>query len=199
MGSFFLGLEKQMTEQQLIAGCIQQDRRSQNELYKRYFPLMSSVALRYAHNEDEALQRMNGGFYRVLKNLEKYDNQYALATWIRNILVNHLIDEFRKEKKYIANIHLTDYEGVNPEVEYNQADLQFDAQELRNMLERLPDVTQRVFNMYALDGFKHREIADYLGISEGTSKWHVSDARKKLKAMLEAQEKVNERTVEIRG
>lgn len=199
MGSFFLSLEKQMTEQQLIAGCIKQDRRSQNELYKRYFPLMSSIALRYTQNESEALQRMNGGFYRVLKNLEKYDNQYALATWIRNILVNHLIDEFRKEKKYIANIHLTDYEGVNPEVEYNQADLQFDAQELRNMLERLPDVTQRVFNMYALDGFKHREIADYLGISEGTSKWHVSDARKKLKAMLEAQEKVNERTVEIRG
>ena len=199
MGSFFLSLEKQMTEQQLIAGCIKQDRRSQNELYKRYFPLMSSIALRYTQNESEALQRMNGGFYRVLKNLEKYDNQYALATWIRNILVNHLIDEFRKEKKYIANIHLTDYEGLNPEVEYNQADLQFDAQELRNMLERLPDVTQRVFNMYALDGFKHREIADYLGISEGTSKWHVSDARKKLKAMLEAQEKVNERTVEIRG
>ena len=199
MGSFFLSLEKQMTEQQLIAGCIQQDRRSQNELYKRYFPLMSSIALRYTQNESEALQRMNGGFYRVLKNLEKYDNQYALATWIRNILVNHLIDEFRKEKKYIANIHLTDYEDVNPAVEYNQADLQFDAQELRNMLERLPDVTQRVFNMYALDGFKHREIADYLGISEGTSKWHVSDARKKLKAMLEAQEKVNERTVEIRG
>ena len=199
MGSFFLSLEKQMTEQELIAGCIKQDRRSQNELYKRYFPLMSSIALRYTQNESEALQRMNGGFYRVLKNLEKYDNQYALATWIRNILVNHLIDEFRKEKKYIANIHLTDYEGVNPEVEYNQADLQFDAQELRNMLERLPDVTQRVFNMYALDGFKHREIAEYLGISEGTSKWHVSDARKKLKAMLEAQEKVNERTVEIRG
>ena len=199
MGSFFLSLEKQMTEQELIAGCIKQDRRSQNELYKRYFPLMSSIALRYTQNESEALQRMNGGFYRVLKNLEKYDNQYALATWIRNILVNHLIDEFRKEKKYIANIHLTDYEDLNPALVYNQADLQFDAQELRNMLERLPDVTQRVFNMYALDGFKHREIADYLGISEGTSKWHVSDARKKLKAMLEAQEKVNERTVEIRG
>jgi RNA polymerase sigma-70 factor (ECF subfamily) len=199
VGSFFLGLEKQMTEQQLIAGCIQQDRRSQNELYRRYFPLMSSIVLRYTQNESEVLQRTNGGFYKVLKNLEKYDNQYALATWIRNISVNHLIDEFRKEKKYIANIHLTDYEDLNPALVYNQADLQFDAQELRNMLERLPDVTQRVFNMYALDGFKHREIADYLGISEGTSKWHVSDARKKLKAMLEAQEKVNEQTVEIRG
>lgn len=188
-----------MTEQQLIQGCIQQDRRSQNELYKRYFPLMSSIALRYTHNEDEALQRMNGGFYRVLMNLEKYDNQYALATWIRNILVNHLIDEFRKEKKYIANIHLTDYSDVDPAVDYNQADLQFDAQVLRNMMGRLPDVTQKVFNMYAIDGFKHREIADYLGISEGTSKWHVSDARKKLKAMLEAQTTKERQSLEIRG
>tara|TARA_B110000902_G_scaffold50958_1_gene58599 strand:- start:7592 stop:8176 length:585 start_codon:yes stop_codon:yes gene_type:complete len=192
-------LGKGMTEQELIQGCIQQDRRSQNELYKRYFPLMSSIALRYTHNEDEALQRMNGGFYRVLKNLEKYDNQYALATWIRNILVNHLIDEFRKEKKYIANIHLTDYSDVDTAVDYNQADLQFDAQVLRNMMGRLPDVTQKVFNMYAIDGFKHREIADYLGISEGTSKWHVSDARKKLKAMLEAQTTKERQSLEIRG
>lgn len=199
MGSFLLGLEKQMTEQQLIVGCIKQDRRSQNELYRRYFPLMSSIALRYTQNESEVLQRTNGGFYKVLKNLEKYDNQYALATWIRNILVNHLIDEFRKEKKYIANIHLTDYEDLNPAVVYNQADLQFDAQELRNMLERLPDVTQRIFNMYALDGFKHREIADYLLISEGTSKWHVSDARKKLKTMLEEQQIKEQKSLEIRG
>ena len=199
MGSFFLSLEKQMTEQELIAGCIKQDRRSQNEFYKRYFPLMSSIALRYTQNESEALQRMNGGFYKVLKNLEKYDNQYALATWIRNILVNHLIDEFRKEKKYIANIHLTDYEGVNPEVEYNQADLQFDAQELRDMMSRLPDVTQKVFNMYAIDGFKHREIADAISISVGTSKWHVSDARKKLRAMLEAQTIREEQSIEKRG
>jgi RNA polymerase sigma-70 factor (ECF subfamily) len=160
---------------------------------------MSSIALRYTHNDDEALQRMNGGFYRVLKNLEKYDNQYALATWIRNILVNHLIDEFRKEKKYIANIHLTDYEDVNPSVDYNQADLQFDAQELRSMLDRLPDVTQKVFNMFAIDGYKHREIADYLGISEGTSKWHVSDARKKLKEMLTVQEKIDNRAIGIKG
>lgn len=160
---------------------------------------MSSIALRYTHNEEDALQRLNGGFYRVLKNLEKYDNQYALATWIRNILVNHLIDEFRKEKKYIANIHLTDYDDLNPVVAYNQAELHFDAQELRNMLGRLPDVTQKVFNMFAIDGYKHREIADYLGISEGTSKWHVSDARKKLKVMLLAQEKRNERTIELRG
>jgi RNA polymerase sigma factor (sigma-70 family) len=199
VGSFFLGLEKQMTEQQLIAGCIQQDRRSQNELYKRYFPLMSSVALRYSHNEDEAIQRMNGGFYRVLKNLEKYDNQYALATWIRNILVNHLIDEFRKEKRYIAHIHLMDYDDGLVGVDFNTAESNLGEEDLRNILRKLPDVTQHVFNLFAIDGYKHREIADYLGISEGTSKWHVSDARKKLKTMLEEQQIKEQKSLEIRG
>ncbi|MDB9882897.1 sigma-70 family RNA polymerase sigma factor [Bacteroidia bacterium] len=188
-----------MTEQKLIAGCIKQDRRAQNELYKRYYPLMSSIALRYTHNEDEALQRMNGGFYKVLKNLEKYDNQYGLATWIRNVLVNHLIDEFRTEKNYIATIHLTDYADVDPSLDYNNADLEFDAQELRDMISRLPDVTQKVFNMYAIDGFKHREIADAISISVGTSKWLVSDARKKLRAMLEAQTIREEQSIEKRG
>lgn len=188
-----------MTEQQLIEGCIRQDRRSQNELYKRYFPLMSSIALRYTHNEDKALQRMNGGFYSVLKNLEKYDNQYALATWIRNILVNHLIDEFRKEKKYIANIHLTDYEEGAVGVNFNAAESNLQEADLRKMLRRLPDVTQQVFNLFAIDGYKHREIADYLGISEGTSKWHVSDARKKLKIMLENQHTREQQSLEIRG
>jgi len=147
---------------------------------------MSSIALRYTHEPGEVVPQINGGFLKVLQNIEKYNSQYALATWIRNILINHLIDDFRKNKKYIANIHLTDYEDINEGVEYNQAELKFDEQELRNMLNRLPAVTQKVFNMFAIDGFKHREIADYLGISVGTSKWHVSDARKKLKKMLEA-------------
>ena len=100
-----------MTEQELIQGCIEQDRRSQKELYKRYFPLMSSIALRYTNNQEEAIQQMNLGFFKVLNSLEKFNDQYALATWIRNILVNHLIDEFRKNKKHITNIHITDFQS----------------------------------------------------------------------------------------
>ena len=188
-----------MTEQQLIEGCIQQDRRSQNELYRRYFPLMSSVALRYTQNEDDALAQMNGGFCKVLNNLEKYDSQYALATWIRNILVNHLIDEFRKERKYIAHIHLTDYDDGPVGVDFNAAESNLREEDLRKILRRLPDVTLQVFNLFAIDGYKHREIADYLGISEGTSKWHVSHARKKLKAMLESQQISEQKPLEIRG
>ena len=185
-----------MTEQEIIQGCIKKDRRSQNALYKLYFPLMSSVALRYSNNQDEAIQKLNGGFFKVLTNINKYDNQYAIATWIRNILVNHMIDEFRKEKNYIANIHLSDYdEEVG--VDFNEGERRLEEQELRRLLQTLPDVTQKVFNMYAIDGFKHREIADYLGISEGTSKWHVSDARKKLKVRIEQLYNNEKKTVEL--
>ena len=108
------------------------------------------------------------------------------------------IDEFRKEKKYITNIHLTDFEDVTPAVDYNEGELKLDEQSLRSLLNRLPDVTQKVFNMYAIDGYKHREISDYLSISEGTSKWHVSDARKKLKAMLVEVRQREERTIELK-
>jgi RNA polymerase sigma factor (sigma-70 family) len=174
-----------MTEQELIQGCIEQDRRSQKELYKRYFPLMSSIALRYTNNQEEAIQQMNLGFFKVLNSLEKFNDQYALATWIRNILVNHLIDEFRKNKKHITNIHITDFQEYDFGISLNEGALKFEEQELRALLKTLPEVTQKVFNMYAIDGFKHTEIGTLLGISNGTSKWHVSEARKRLKVQIE--------------
>jgi RNA polymerase sigma factor (sigma-70 family) len=174
-----------MTEQELIQGCIEQDRRSQKELYKRYFPLMSSIALRYTNNQEEAIQQMNLGFFKVLNSLEKFNDQYALATWIRNILVNHLIDEFRKNKKHITNIHITDFQEYDFGISLNEGALKLEEQELRALLKTLPEVTQKVFNMYAIDGFKHTEIGTLLGISNGTSKWHVSEARKRLKVQIE--------------
>ncbi len=186
-----------MTEQELIQGCIKQDRRSQNELYKRYFPLISSIALRYTNNQEEAIQQMNLGFFKVLMNLEKFDNQFALATWIRNILVNHLIDEFRKEQKYITNIHVMDFQEYDYGNSFNDGALKLEEQELRQLLKNLPVVTQKVFNMFAIDGFKHTEIGEILGITEGTSKWHVSEARKRLKVQIEKRYAEVKKKIEI--
>ena len=168
-----------MNEEEVIKGCCDGDRRSQNALYKRYFPLMSSIALRYYPNQDEAMHGLNFGFLKVLQNIENYNQQFALATWIRKILVNHFIDEFRKNNKYISTIHLK--ESDEELIEYNAADLEMDADSLRAMLSNLPTVTGKVFNLFAIDGFKHKEISTMLKINEGTSKWHVSEARKLLK------------------
>lgn len=174
-----------MNDQELIKGCIAEDRRCQNALYKKYFPLMSSIAIRYTGNHEEAIYKLNHGFLKVIQNLEKYNNQYTLATFIRNILINHLIDEFRKEKKYLTTIQLSEYTDTDAGVAFNMGEANIEAEELLQILNSLPEVTKKVFNLFAIDGYKHNEIADLLGISAGTSKWHVSEARKKLKEILE--------------
>lgn len=173
-----------MTDAELIQGCIDNDRRSQNELYKRYFPLMSSIAMRYTGNEEEAIQNLNAGFLKVLQNLKRYDRQFALATFIRNILVNHLIDAYRKEKRYPTSIDIAAYAETDHSVSFNQGEADLEAGELLELLKQLPELTGKVFNLYAIDGYKHNEIADMLNIPVGTSKWHVSEARRKLKLLL---------------
>lgn len=175
-----------MDDQALVQGCLKNDRRSQNDLYRKYFALMSSIAYRYTNDQQTALQRMNGAFMKVLQNLDSYNSRYALGSWMRKVVVNHMIDEYRKERSYISNVHLTDFVDMESGVSYNQGAQQLEANELRELLYQLPDVTQKVFNLYAIDGYKHREIAEKLGISEGTSKWHVSHARARLKDLIEA-------------
>lgn len=145
--------------------------------------MMSNVAMRYCKSEDEILAAINYGFLKVLQNISKYNDKYSLATWIRNILVNHLIDEFRKSVKQIQNVAID--ENTSPKsVTYNLAEYHYSEMELRSMLGQLPYVTRTVFNLFAIEGYKHAEIAKSLNISEGTSKWHVNEARQRLGAML---------------
>ena len=173
-----------MTEEELIQGCIKQDRRCQNSLYDKYYPLMSSIAFRYCSSHDEAMQAINMGYLKVFKNISAYDPTYSLATWMRKILVNQLVDEFRKSTQYEDKIDYSlEYDSTYG-VEINLAEAKWEEDELRTMLASLPKVTETVFNLFAIDGFKHKEIAEMLTISVGTSKWHVSDARKRLQELL---------------
>ena len=187
-----------MTENDLIQGCIKKDRRCQNELYKRYYPLMSSIALRYCKELEDAKQAVNHGFFKVLQNISTYNQSYSLATWLRTIMVNHLVDEFRKNKKHISSLYLEDFsEAVEELIDYNSADQHYEEGELRDMLNKLPDVTKTVFNLFAIDGYKHREIAEHLGISEGTSKWHVNEARRRLQHMLEKKSNTDKKLMRL--
>ncbi|MBI1306892.1 MAG: sigma-70 family RNA polymerase sigma factor [Bacteroidetes bacterium] len=173
-----------MTESDIIRGCVKNDRRCQNQLYQQYFPLMSSIARRYFESRDDALMAINYGFLKVLQNIEKFNPEYSLATWIRNILINHIVDELRKKKSYADYIQLSDAEEDFNQAQTNLTEGKWEEEELRTMLAALPQSTANVFNLFAMDGFSHREIAVKLRISEGTSKWHVSEARKRLKVLL---------------
>lgn len=176
------------TQDELIKGCIEGDRLCQNKLYENYFNMMSSIAIRYCNNESDVHSNINYAFLKVLKRLHTYDHKWSLATWIRTIVVNHLIDGDRKKKRQKLDItgNIADYE--NKQYTLNQGASNLEAEELRTLLSKLPKMTNKVFNMFAIDGYKHHEIATALGMSEGTSKWHVNQARKLLTSWIEELE-----------
>jgi len=147
------------------------------------------VCLRYKVDQDEAKSSVNAGFLKIINNLDRYNPDIPFDAWIRRIMINHVIDEFRKNRKVQELIDYTDFsEKQTPDlVDYNEADKAFDASDLESMIRSLPPVTQKVFNLFAVDGYSHKEISKMLNMSEGTSKWHVSSARKKLQEIINQQ------------
>lgn len=130
---------------------------------------------------------LNVGFLKVLDNLDRYSPDVPFEAWIRRIMINVLIDDFRKNRKVRELIEYTDFSENHIKetpVDYNEAEKQFNAEQLEGFIQALPSMSRKVFNLFAIDGYTHKEIAELLAISEGTSKWHVSYARKKLQEMM---------------
>lgn len=173
--------------QQLIEDCAKGNRKAQFQLYKSCFSLLMSVCMRYRKNENDAAEILNVGFLKILNNLDKYKSGVPFEAWIRRIMINTLIDDFRKNRKVRELIEHTDFEHeeiFTDQVDYNEADKAFDASDLQALIQKLPPMSKKVFNLYAIDGYSHKEVGELLGISDGTSKWHLSFARKKLQEML---------------
>ena len=185
-----------MVENELIDRCKTEDRRAQLELYKLCYSPLMGICFRYTRNREDAESYLNQAFFKILTNLDKYQESVSFMAWIKRITINSIIDDFRKNKKYIEKENqveeFADY--MTQRVDYNQADRELDAEELRLMIVSLPPVTQKVFNLYVIDGYKHEEIGQLLGISEGPSKWHLSNARKTLRDKI--AKKQNSRHVE---
>jgi len=177
------GEEKDITT--IIEGCKKDDRKAQEQLYRSYYRAMMNLCLRYTKNETDALEVLNTGFYKVYKNIGTFDPAKAsLYTWIRAIIINSCLD-FIKAKQTLsgtgeleqaANIH------VPPAAISNMS-----ATAILELVRELPPATQAVFNLYVMEGYNHAEIGKLAGISEGTSKWHLSEARKKLQKMINEQ------------
>ena len=146
---------------------------------------MMSLCLRYSKNEEDALDVLNTGFLKVFKNIYRYDAAKAsLYTWMRTIIINTCLDFVRVWQKEPITGELDHAENIQvaPEVISRMG-----SDELLQMVRQLPPATQAVFNLYIIEGFSHKEIGTLLGISDGTCKWHLSEARKKLKVLFNAQ------------
>ena len=143
-----------------------------------------SVAFRYKNNEEDAKSLAISSFLKVLKNIEKYSVEIPFEAWIRRISINNAIDDFRKNRSRKDIIEYNDEINFEKNYTINEYELEINAEELNDMLFLLPKATNVVFNLFAIDGFSHKEISEKLGITTNTSKWHVKEARKKLKTLL---------------
>ncbi|MDX1652346.1 MAG: RNA polymerase sigma factor [Brumimicrobium sp.] len=178
----------------LIKACIKNKRKAQEQLYHACFNFLMPLCMRYHKNEEDARAIYNVGYMKILNNLENTDfKEIPFAAWAKRIMTNTLIDEYRKNKRYHQKISKRDNER---ELEYhsegirNKAESNFGESEIMKLLDLLKPATKQVFMLYVIEGYSHKEIGEILDMSEGTSKWHLSTARKDLRDMLNKEQKI---------
>lgn len=173
-------------EKDLINACIEGDRRAQNELYRELFSYLMNICMRYKNDYDTAGGSLNAIFLKILLKLHTFKQEDSFIMWIKRIAINHLIDEYRKNKREKERLTYLEEEkkaSVNGSTAHKKEE-EMNTDYLLEMIRRLPAMTGQVFNLYAIDGYNHREIGEMLEMSENTSKWHLRNARKKLKEKL---------------
>lgn len=169
------------SEQELIKGVLSGDRVSQKELYQKYFGHMVGTTLRYTRSKEEAYEVLNDAFMQVFKSIGSYRGKGQLSGWIYKIVLNTTYSYARKNYKI---------KEINSELQPHVAIVENDAISnlgltvIYDQIQKLPDSHRTVFSMYVLDGLKHKEIAEKLNISVGTSKWYLATARTQLQQLL---------------
>ncbi|MBL7864491.1 MAG: RNA polymerase sigma factor [Cyclobacteriaceae bacterium] len=173
-------------ETELIEGCRRKDRASQKALYERFAPKMLGVCCRYIKDRMEAEDVLVTTFMKVFDRLDQFKGDGSFEGWVRKIAVNESLTYLRKNK----NMYLeTDLETAHGEMDVTAISHELEAVDLQKLIASLPTGYRVVFNLYAIDGFSHKEIAEQIGISESTSKSQLSRARSHLQAKLAQMEK----------
>ncbi len=165
----------------MVQGCAKNDRRAQEALYRKYFPKMMGLTMYLVKDREKSLEIVNQGFLRVYQKIHTFRGEGSLEGWIKTLMLRARADYFKKDNKYLSAIILDEVEDGRHE-NTTMNDMYY--QDIVKLIDRLPAATAEVFRLYAIEGFKHAEIAEQLGISVGTSKWHLSAARQKLKELI---------------
>lgn len=173
--------------QRIIDGCLQYDRKSQELLYKKLYAFAMKICLRYADNQYEASEILNEGFFKAFTNIEKYDPGRPFLAWLAKIMYNASIDYYRSNLKWnqLVGLEKSEQKPAESVIEHK-----LDYEDLLSMIQQLPPAYRIVFNLYAVDGFSHEEIAAMTGISASTSRSNLHKARQKLQQMLSMPQSV---------
>ena len=170
----------------IIKGCRKRQRKSQKELYKKFYAYGMSITLRYADSREQAAEVLNDAFMKVFTNIEKYDPDRPFKPWLRQIIVNTAINQYHKNQKKLQK---TDLQSINHKPARNQEVLSgMSYYEIIEMVQELTPAYRTVFNLYVIEGYAHSEIAQILDITEITSRSHLLRARKQLKEKIQKQE-----------
>lgn len=166
--------------QPLIQACLSGDRSSQNELYRSFAPRMFTVCLRYSKDRYEAEEILQEGFIKVFSSLQQYRAEGSLEGWIRRVMVTTALQRLRSRTPLHAVLPVDDADNHELSNE-ERIESRLSAKELLALVQSLPVAYRLVFNLYVFEGYRHKEISELLGISEGTSKSNLYDARQWLK------------------
>ena len=176
-----MSLSNKTKFQEIIQGCRQRNRNSQNALYRLFYPYGMSICMRYVDNESEAVSIVNDGFLKFFKNIKKYDLEKPFKPLFRKILVNTAINQIKKQKKFKMEVQMQETNNISTQEDALSI---ISYKELMAMVQSLSLAYRTVFNIYVIDGFKHREIAEKLGITVSTSKSNLTRARAKLQDLV---------------
>lgn len=176
--------QRKYTEQELIEGCCKGNRTCQYFLYEQFSKRMMAVCLRYSKSTQEAEDVLQEGFVKIFKHIKDFRKQSQLETWMTRIMVNTALNMHRKKLYLFPMVDVEETSIVDPAEGLDA--LAFE--QLVNMIQSLPHGCQLIFNMYAVEGYTHQEIAGLLGISEGTSKSQYARAKELLRKQLQQEE-----------
>jgi RNA polymerase sigma-70 factor (ECF subfamily) len=174
-----------MNEADIIKGCVKSKPKAQRKLFEQYAPTLRSVAMRYLKNRNDAEDIIQDSFITILTKIRSYSGNGSFEGWMKRIVVNNCLLFIRKKNKEIMqelkeeNLH--EEASDNNDENLSIKGFDFTKDELHNAVDSLPDGYRIVFNMYAVEGFKHKEISNFLGVTESTSKSQLARARKLLR------------------
>ncbi len=176
-----LQIKRSKSEEKLIAACRKGDSKAQREIYEKYSPTMFAVCRRYVVELQEAEDVLVCGFTKAFQKIDQFKGEGSFEGWVRRIMVNEALTFIRRNKSMYLEVEI---EKAGREPDYQQMHNQLEVEDLQKLIDRLPTGYKTVFNLYAIEGFSHKEIAEKLGISENTSKSQLSRARVHLQKLL---------------
>ncbi|MDE3249505.1 MAG: sigma-70 family RNA polymerase sigma factor [Bacteroidota bacterium] len=171
-----------MTEESIVQGCIKNDAVAQRELYNRYSPKMLAVCYRFAHNREDAEDMLQEGFIKVFSQIHTFRNQGAFEGWIRRIIVHTCINNLKKNKKFNESVDIIHANAV--QVREDSVPSIVQAKQIVECIRLLPIGYRTVLNLYAIEGYSHREIGSMLEIEESTSRSQYTRAKQMLEDIL---------------